>query len=395
MKKIYLCGHTGSINRGCEAIISSSADVLKMCGVKEIDVFTFKKQDDIKFGLNERVNLVSYPQKSFFAKAMTYARRRFFGDAKWGAKYLYRKLLQNIDKENSVLFNVGGDTYCYNTPIISYALNDVAKEMGVPNIFWGCSIETSTLEKPEMIADLNKYSGIVVRERLSQQIFEQCMEDKGKIYKTCDPAFHLAIKETELPEHFIEGNTLGLNVSPLVFSDADDKDDIMYKNVYALIDYVLENTDMNICLIPHVYNYETNLEDSRILPVIYDRYKDTGRVGIVMDELSCTQLKYIISKCRFFIGARTHSTIAAYSTAVPCIAISYSIKSRGIATDLFGTDEGYALPYKNISGENELRDAFIKVLFEKEEEIRKTYESVLPAYKQSIIDATKEILSKV
>jgi polysaccharide pyruvyl transferase WcaK-like protein len=41
---------------------------------------------------------------------------------------------------------------------------------------------------------------------------------------------------------------------------------------------------------------------------------------------------------RFFIGARTHATIAAYSTLVPTMVLGYSVKSKGIAKDIFGEE---------------------------------------------------------
>ena len=50
-----------------------------------------------------------------------------------------------------------------------------------------------------------------------------------------------------------------------------------------------------------------------------------------------------------FIGARTHATIAAYSSCVPTLVVGYSIKARGIAKDLFGTDEGYVLPVQALA----------------------------------------------
>lgn len=36
MKKVVLCGHTGSINRGSEAIIKSTADLLNKQSIKVI-----------------------------------------------------------------------------------------------------------------------------------------------------------------------------------------------------------------------------------------------------------------------------------------------------------------------------------------------------------------------
>lgn len=393
MKKIYLCGHTGSINRGCEAIIRSTVDILKSCGANDIVLLSFAKNQDVDLGVDKVVDIVSYPKKNIFEKGLSFAASSLLKKHQWGADYTQKKTFSSLDK-NAVVFNVGGDTYCYQTPYISYALNDVAMKYGMPNVFWGCSVDERALSRQHMKDDLNKYSCVVVREKLSQSVLEKCLTDTSKIIKVCDPAFHLDIKETALPKNFVVGNTLGINVSPLVFRDAKDDNDIMYKNIRTLIDYVLNNTDMNVCLIPHVYDYERNLQDSMVLGNIFKGYCDTGRVGIVDRSLSCIELKYIISKCRFFIGARTHSTIAAYSTGVPCIAISYSIKSRGIAIDLFGTDEGYALPYKDIKAENEITEAFVRVLMENEEKIRQQYADSLPAYKETIIEATRQIMER-
>ena len=60
------------------------------------------------------------------------------------------------------------------------------------------------------------------------------------------------------------------------------------------------------------------------------------------------------SRCRSFIGARTHSTIAALSTGVPTIAIAYSQKARGIFRDLFGNEE-YLVPIGELRTETLLR----------------------------------------
>ena len=391
MAKIYLCGHTGSVNRGCEAIIRSTVKILQDLGENDINLITFNIEDDKRMGLDKIVNVLPYPKMNVFEKAYNYMQRRLFKNNKWYAERIYKKLFKSI-KPGDICFNIGGDTYCYGTPYLSYALNDVAKNKGVSNIFWGCTIEEDTARRKEMVEDLNKYRYIAVREKLSEQIFNNCIEDKKKIMKICDPAFHLETIQVDLPKNFIENNTLGINISPMVISKVDDTSDMVYQNVFELINYVIEKTDMNICLIPHVYNVEKCLEDYKTHQKIYERYKNCDRVSIVDKELSCTQLKYLISKCRFFIGARTHTTIAAYSSGVPCLALSYSLKSRGIATDLFGTDKGYTLAYKEIKNAERLRDLFIETLLDREDEIRNIYREKLPAYKQSVLEATSKML---
>ena len=91
------------------------------------------------------------------------------------------------------------------------------------------------------------------------------MKDKNRLFYACDPAFQLPIKETKLPRGFKRKNTLGLNISTLVFKDYKDEKDIMYKNIFNLIDYTLNETDMSVCLIPHVYNIENNTQDIFVL----------------------------------------------------------------------------------------------------------------------------------
>ena len=59
-----------------------------------------------------------------------------------------------------------------------------------------------------------------------------------------------------------------------------------------------------------------------------------------------------------FVGARTHATIAAYSTGVPTLAVGYSVKARGIARDIFGTEEKYVVSVQNFKNKNDLKNAF-------------------------------------
>ncbi len=75
----------------------------------------------------------------------------------------------------------------------------------------------------------------------------------------------------------------------------------------------------------------------------------------------------MISQCRFFIGARTHSTIAAISSGVPTITIAYSQKARGINRDIFGNEQ-YILETPLVSKESLLKK--LKILQNDETSIR-------------------------
>ena len=170
-----------------------------------------------------------------------------------------------------------------------------------------------------------------------------------------DPAFFLNTQEIELPKNFIKGRTVGINISPMIL-DYEKSNGKTLENYEYLIKYILEKTDYNVALIPHVV-WDSN-DDRKVLMNLYSRINKKDRV-VIVDDHNCMQQKYIISQCSFFIGARTHSTIAAYSTCVPTIVVGYSVKAKGIALDLFGTYNNYVIPVQNLSQKDDLLNSFL------------------------------------
>lgn len=143
-----------------------------------------------------------------------------------------------------------------------------------------------------------------------------------------------------------------------------------------MMNYILDNTKEGIILIPHVMKNS----DLSTLRKLYENYEDNARVYLLDNEnLNAKQLKYIISNCKMFIGARTHATIAAYSTNVPTLVLGYSVKSKGIAKDIFFTDEKYVLPVSDLDSDEYLVNGF-KWLYSNKEEIKKKLESKMPEY---------------
>ena len=106
---------------------------------------------------------------------------------------------------------------------------------------------------------------------------------------------------------------------------------------------------------------------------------------------NCCELKGYIARCRFFVGARTHATIAAYSTCVPTLVVGYSVKSRGIAQDLFGTEEGYVLPVQGLGSVDDLKLSFQGML-EKETQEKSKLVEVIPTYKKLAASAANYLL---
>lgn len=384
MKKIYLCGHTGSDNHGCEAIVRSTVKVLFQAGMKKgVSLATSAPEQDRKYDLDRVVELIPY-QKKYPDRIVRYLnsiRKRVFRNQLAGQKNYHSPVLDRIS-DTDVCMNIGGDTYCYGFPTQSVALNLLMSRKKIPTVLWCCSIERDAITKT-VKDDLLRYSYIVAREQYTVDNLLDAGIPKDNILKCCDPAFLLDMEQVNLPKGFAEGNTIGLNISPMVIHDCNESD-MGYQNVKFLVDYLLANTDFNICFIPHVYNFANKSGDIALINEFIQKYPQNGRIFTVDSDYNCEQLKYIISKCRFFIGARTHSTIAAYSTSVPTLVIGYSVKSKGIANDLFGKDIGYVLPYDTMTHKDDLLKTFVVNIMQREDEIKEIYSRILPQYKETI-----------
>ena len=140
-------------------------------------------------------------------------------------------------------------------------------------------------------------------------------------------------------------------------------------------------------LIPHVV-WESN-DDRKVLTPLFEEFRHTGRVILLTDH-NCMELKGYIARCRLFIGARTHATIAAYSNCVPTLVLGYSVKSRGIARDLFGSEEHYVIPVQGMTDPNALAAGF-DWLLEHETQIRSHLGKIMPGYKEKAYNAVNAL----
>lgn len=99
----------------------------------------------------------------------------------------------------------------------------------------------------------------------------------------------------------------------------------------------------------------------------------------MIDDCNAEELKGYIARCRYMIAARTHASIAAYSQKVPTLVVGYSIKARGIAKDLFGTEDNYVIPVQTLTDPFELKNAFCWMVSH-EQMIRSCYDIVIDDY---------------
>lgn len=389
--KAVLYFHGGSGNHGCEALARTITSLLDF---NEKVIICSHDPDEDRYYMNDRKELeivksgVIYPLKHPIGFIVACQSKFLHQKLSW-VKPAYRKLLHLADKD-TVAYSIGGDNYCYDgKPEVLALLNKELIKRGAKTVLYGCSVEPDLLKDPAVVEDMSRYSLITARESITYNAMKEAGV-KTDIMLVPDSAFILPVNEGVLPENFVKGNTIGINISPLILNYGSEK---LFEAYCKMVEHIIETTDMQIALVPHVVWEDNN--DRLPIEKIYDLFKDTGRV-VKVEDCNATQLKWCISQCRMFIGARTHSTIAAYSTCVPTVVIGYSVKSRGIARDLFGTEENYVVSSDSVKSESDLISAF-DWLKENEQTMREHLERIMPEYKQkaySAVDKLKKLHGK-
>lgn len=378
----YLYPHGGSSNHGCEAIVRSTA---KLLDGEHLKLYSSRPDQDYYVGLdsvseifNERKRINPF-SLSYLISLLKY---RIFKDFNAYERLSFSPILKSITKDD-VLLSIGGDNYCYGEPSYIYFLNKEIRKRGIKTVLWGCSIEPESMHG-EMLRDLSGYTHIFARECITYNALLSNGITQISLFP--DPAFQLDRVDLPLPNGFIEGNTIGINVSPMVI-DKELSEGIVLQNFVYLINYILENTTMQVALIPHVvWSFD---DDRKPLSVLYESFKNTGRV-VLLDNHNAEELKGFIGRCRFMVAARTHASIAAYSQQVPTLVVGYSVKARGIAKDVFGTWDNYVLPVQSLKQRNVLLNAF-RWLLDHEEHIRLHYSSFIPSFNLKALAAAEEL----
>ena len=400
--------HAGSGNHGCEAIVNSLCHMMKEDAV----LVSYRGNEDGQYTLKDLCEIKQ--ERSFeehkLAHIAYYAYRMFTKDAASFLRYRYEDIFEK--PMSPLAISIGGDNYCYDSMLSDLRLANLAfTQKGTKTVLLGCSIEPELLKRGQgvqedrILEDLGHYHLIIARESLTYNAlcaaFEKRQEESNhnnsnnttldtlgipRIVQIPDPAFTLGYVRKKVPDGFWKGNTVGVNVSPLI-QKSESVPGITMKCYEELIEWIIEHTDMQIALIPHVV--WKNNDDRKPLSELYEKYKSTERLLQIPDG-SCEELKGYISQCRFFVGARTHATIAAYSTCVPTLVVGYSVKAAGIAQDLFGSTDRYVLPVQSLKEPQDLVQGF-QWLMEQEDSIREHLQRKIPDYQRQALQTGEEI----
>lgn len=177
---------------------------------------------------------------------------------------------------------------------------------------------------------------VMTRDKMSYDYLKQNVPSQNKIGEYIDVAFFLPYKR----KSFVKDKThVGINVSALLWHGGYTRDNQFglkedyQKVVRTIIDYFLQLQGVQIHLVPHVVGGERHVEND--YAVSYDLLEEYDNPSITLAPLFLDPVaaKSYIAGLDFFVGARMHATIAAFSSGVPVIPMAYSRKFNGLFTE--------------------------------------------------------------
>lgn len=391
MKKVLIVIGAAKSNMGSQMLLRGISMIAKEQGAPVITASSYDICQNETLPISSIDKYVVRQEdwtRKFFLSQILGALYKFFHFS-WPLRIRHKNLFAEAKKSDLVIL-VAADNYDYlKTKNSLDAMVEVISSFAVPPalLLYDFSIKKENIT-PFLIDSLAKINAVTARDSLS---FNNLLPitDKNKLFFVPDPAFLVPREDVHLPEINFDRDYVGLNISSLVTGQQNSAG---YQNVFTayqkMIDTILSYKELNILLIPHVMRGA----DLKPLQILFNQYKDSGRVFLVDNEqLNGPQLKYIISKCRFFVGARTHATIAAYSSLVPTLVLGYSIKSLGIATDLFGSWKNYVVNLNTLDQDTNQLAVGFKWLYEHEDSTRNKLKEIMPSYKEKAASVGKII----
>jgi polysaccharide pyruvyl transferase WcaK-like protein len=356
-----MAGNGPITNRGCQAIVLGTRRILQeRFGPCRFLLASFAKDPRENLPQDVEPMELSFARPRWSSAWWSYQIRKRFRirDHRTEILKMIRPRLVGCD----ALFSIGGDGYSidYGYEIVERLMhvNDCAQARGIPIIIWGASIgpfDTDKSFETRIARHLAQIELIVAREPLTYEYLRSLGLEKNVLLAP-DPAFAVEPLCPNLPRNIrerIERKYIGLNISPILAKYVTQGDLPRWMaHAAQLVSALLRVFDDDVVLVPHVTSPtgDRRMDDEMFLNAIYHEMPPPLREKVVVlpGDLSCRELKWLISRAEVFVGARTHSTIAALSTGTPCISIAYSTKAWGINKYMFGNSK-WVLPAKGIT----------------------------------------------
>lgn len=383
MKKILLTGHGGFFNRGCEAIVRGTVEIIRRyIPDSHITLCSYSVQEDIARAEKKKIDVDSIipPNEKGAQRPSLSWMRQTFDRRILSRNMSYKDYIQlPLYRKSDVVMSIGGDNFTDDYGVPDHFFNSMicARKAGAKTVIWGASIGPfKDSDKAKRWAGiLNKVDLITIREQASVE-YLRSLGITRNVQMVADPAFILPpVRPESCPvERGRSSMLVGIGMSSLVFRYGISSEQLV-KAFGDFIRYLQKSFNARVILVPHVTGHQPHANDLTACEEALKMLPEGSPVFIADQEYDAREMKYCISQCDYFIGARTHSTIASFSTEVPTITIAYSQKAWGINEQLLGTDE-FIVPVGEVSLER--LTAVFEKLRKNKDEIKDRLQQKLP-----------------
>lgn len=174
-----------------------------------------------------------------------------------------------------------------------------------------------------------KHSTYIFSRDIESVKYVESISGRKDVIRTSDLAMDLPFQKDSMC-FSKEKLHVGLNVSQLLWNNDQGNSKFNMRLSYReLIGMLLEECsrrEITVHLITHVYD-KTEYNEYNLSEDLHKTYENTVIAPAFSDPIDA---KNYISCMDVFIGSRMHATIAAFSSGVPVIPISYSRKFEGL-----------------------------------------------------------------
>lgn len=180
---------------------------------------------------------------------------------------------------------------------------------------------------------LRRVHSICLRDRMSYEFVREHLPD-SHVEESVDMAFLLPAHPISEPPTTKKSLKIGINISALLWGGGYTGNNqfqlgVDYRKLMMeMIEYFGCIPETSVCLVGHVFDSNRGIEnDQTVNESLKKKYPFLGVAPAFRDPV---EAKTHIGGYDFFIGARMHACIAAFSSGVPVFPVAYSRKFNGL-----------------------------------------------------------------
>jgi colanic acid/amylovoran biosynthesis protein len=404
---LLFVGNGSYQNRGCEAIVRGTVEILRRTVGSDLEIGAGSYGS--ASAISQQSKNETDPAIQNFCLSTTASRWSRTWWEKKANKHLglnlaaqHAKLAERMKSPRAAL-EIGGDNYSldYGVPSHLLSMDRYIQARNVPVVIWGASIGPFHAEpefEQEIFSHFRTLKAVFVRESFSYDYLQR-NGVSDNVHLIADPAFMMEPCKPDAGklDFEIPDGCIGLNFSPLVGKqflksskqvwELTEDDLVGWFNF--CVSCVLELSSASrrpILLVPHVGSALVGIDDFAFLQRLREAVslKSACPVLCLKDNLNAAESKWVISKCSIFAGARTHATIAGFSSHVPTLSFGYSVKAKGINQDIYGNLE-HCLDVGGLEI-SQIVEAILR-LIQRESELRVFLAERIPAVKTASLES--------